>query len=108
MVRNFKLNLNFEKNYICYWEKVDSFKGKKYFLIQFAGKVVNAQDDVSDKVQFYLYTQQTRDQPEQLFLEDSQSLGQSHWDANKPTVFSTHGFTKSYKGGACQDVLKGD
>ncbi|XP_076750412.1 pancreatic triacylglycerol lipase-like [Xylocopa sonorina] len=59
------------------------------------------QKDLKNRVLFYLYTRQTKNNPELLHLNDVNELKHSHFDPKKETKFVTHGWVNSKKSKAC-------
>ncbi|OAD62834.1 Pancreatic lipase-related protein 1, partial [Eufriesea mexicana] len=64
------------------------------------------EEDLPNRVFFYLYTRNNKDNPQQLHIDDVETLNNSYFDAQKPTKFVTHGWRSSSDAPACQLILK--
>lgn len=63
--------------------------------------------DLPGYVTFTLYTRSTNDTPEVLIIGDVENLTNSHFDADKPTKFVTHGWMSSCDNDVCVDIRNG-
>lgn len=72
-----------------------------------SNKTLAEVEKATSQIEFYLYTRETQNEPEKITINNSILLHYSKWNSNKPTVFSTHGFTSSYLSGACQYIKDG-
>ncbi|XP_053984241.1 endothelial lipase-like [Hylaeus volcanicus] len=64
----------------------------------------DTQKDLSKRVFFYLYTRDTQNNPEMLYVDDPNTLKQSRFDPKKKTVFITHGWATSCSSESCNKV----
>lgn len=70
--------------------------------------VEQTEEDLPNRVFFYLYTRNNSDNPEQLFIDDVETLNNSNFDTEKETKIVTHGWRGSYTDRSCQLVLQGN
>ena len=61
-------------------------------------------NELPNYVSFALYTRATNDTPEELIIGDVDNLTNSHFDADKPTKFVTHGWMSSCDSDICIDI----
>lgn len=64
-------------------------------------------DNVGERVLFYLHTLRKPNHPELLYVNDTEILRKSSFDPKKPTRFVTHGWMNSRKSSACTLIRDG-
>ncbi|CAK9814362.1 Pancreatic triacylglycerol lipase (Fragment) [Anthophora quadrimaculata] len=62
--------------------------------------------NLSQRIFFLLYTRETANTPEQLRLDDVETLEKSHFDPKKETKFITHGWINSPNSQACTLIVE--
>ncbi|CAK9822180.1 Pancreatic triacylglycerol lipase (Fragment) [Anthophora retusa] len=63
-------------------------------------------ENLSERILFLLYTRQTGNTPQQLSLDDVETLKKSYFDPKKETKFVTHGWINSPNSQACTLVVE--
>ncbi|XP_058797698.1 pancreatic triacylglycerol lipase-like isoform X2 [Phymastichus coffea] len=88
---------------VLYFSTRFSMSAPKYeynFKIIFNDSKVDLRDDVC----FFLYTRENLNNPEQLWVDDKNSIDKSLYKSSRATKFMTHGWLNSYQGRNCMTV----
>lgn len=94
----------------------NEFNGNDLYVFDGAGNLINldmsiisdepnvTDDDLPNKVFFYLYTRETGNVSQQLYIGNVTSLKDNHFDPKKLTKFVTHGWQSSCKDKVCVSI----
>ncbi|XP_017765759.1 PREDICTED: pancreatic triacylglycerol lipase-like [Eufriesea mexicana] len=69
-------------------------------------KLEQTEKDLPNRVFFYLYTRNSTNEPQKLFIDDVETLKKSHFNVNKETKIVTHGWRNDYTSASCQLIRK--
>lgn len=63
---------------------------------------------LQNETEFYLYTKETANFPQRIYVNDTKTLKYTRWSPGKKTVLCTTGYSESYNSGACQKIKDGN